>query len=257
MSSRSIDLAKGGAYGMQDLDMLQISELVKHYQVGDQEPIRAIDGLSLSIARGEFVALYGPSGSGKSTLIDLIAGFQVADSGTVVVDGFDVGSLNEKQHANYLLDVVGIVGQPSDLLPGALACENAALKLVRTDPRNATRRVEPLLCQLGLGERIRHRTGKLSMGERQRVMLAQALSTHPKLVLADEPTGNLDRHRSRDVLALLRDLCGERNTTVLLATHDPEAVMFADQVWELRDGRLCEYEPDNLYQRPGGALAES
>jgi putative ABC transport system ATP-binding protein len=237
--------------------MLRISELVKHYQVGDDQPIRAIDGLSLLIAAGEFVALYGPSGSGKSTLIDLIAGFQAADSGSVVVDGCDIAELTEKAHADYLLNVLGIIGQPSDLRPGALARENAALKLLRTDPRHATRRVEPLLRQLGLGGRLRHRTGKLSMGERQRVMIAQALSTEPQLVLADEPTGNLDTARSREILGLLRELCQERDMATLLATHDPQAVAYADRAYELRDGRLHEYDPGDVYLHVGEALGES
>jgi putative ABC transport system ATP-binding protein len=236
--------------------MLEIRDLVKHYQVGDGEPIRAVDGVSLSISAGEFVALYGPSGSGKSTLIDLIAGFQTPDRGTVLVEGCNVAQLSEQEHAEYLLRVLGIVGQPSDLLPGALARENAALKLVRTDPRHATRLIEPLLVQLGLGDRMKHPTDKLSMGERQRVMIAQALATQPRLVLADEPTGNLDTPRSREVLGLLRDLCRDRDAAVLLATHDPQAVAFADRVHELRDGRVRPYLPDDVYRRAGEGLAD-
>src|ERR1700730_18549193 len=113
--------------------MLETSDLVKQYQVG-REAIRAVDGVSLRVAAGEFVALYGPSGSGKSTLIDLIAGFQPPDHGHVLVDGRDIAKLTEREHADYLLRVLGIVGQPSELLPSALARENAALKLLRTDP---------------------------------------------------------------------------------------------------------------------------
>jgi putative ABC transport system ATP-binding protein len=237
--------------------MLETCDLVKHYQVG-REAIRAVDGVSLSIAGGEFVALYGPSGSGKSTLIDLIAGFQTPDLGTVLVDGRDIAKLSENEHAEYLLRVLGIIGQPSELMPAALARENAALKLLRTDPRNATRLIEPLLEQLGLGNRMNQPTNKLSMGERQRVMIAQALATEPRLVLADEPTGNLDTRRSRQVLELIRDLCRDRNTAVLLATHDPQGVTFADRVHELRDGHLHEYNPDEVYLQSttgaGGAM---
>ena len=236
--------------------MLETRDLVKHYQVG-RETIRAVDGVSLSIAAGEFVALYGPSGSGKSTLIDLLAGFQVPDRGTVLVDGRDIAKLSENEHADYLLRVLGIVGQPSELLPAALARENAALKLLRTDPRNATRLIEPLLEELGLGDRMEQPTNKLSMGERQRVMIAQALATEPRLVLADEPTGNLDTRRSREVLGLIRRLCRDRNTAVLLATHDPQAVTFADRVHELRDGQLHEYRPDEAYPHAEQELAES
>ncbi len=235
--------------------MLETRDLVKRYHVG-QEAIRAVDGVSISIAAGEFVALYGPSGSGKSTLIDLIAGFQAPDEGTVLVDGRDIAKLSENEHADYLLRVLGIVGQPSELMPAALARENAALKLLRTDPRNATRLIEPLLQELGLGERMSHPTNTLSMGERQRVMIAQALALKPRLVLADEPTGNLDTRRSREVLGLIRDLCRDRGTAVLLATHDPQAVTFADRVHELRDGRLHEYNPDEVYLHAGQKLAE-
>jgi putative ABC transport system ATP-binding protein len=235
--------------------MLQTRDLVKHYQVG-REAIRAVDGVSLRVAAGEFVALYGPSGSGKSTLIDLIAGFQAPDHGSVLVDGRDIAKLTEREHADYLLRVLGIVGQPSELLPSALARENAALKLLRTDPRNATRLIEPLLEELGLGERMKQPTNKLSMGERQRVMIAQALATEPRLVLADEPTGNLDTRRSREVLGLIRNLCRDRNAAVLLATHDPQAVAFADRVHELRDGQLHEYSADEAYLRAARELAE-
>ncbi|MGO9761130.1 MAG: ABC transporter ATP-binding protein [Solirubrobacteraceae bacterium] len=235
--------------------MLETRDLVKHYHVG-REAVRAVDGVSLSVAAGEFVAIYGPSGSGKSTLIDLVAGFQAPDEGTVLVDGRDISKLSESEHADYLLRVLGIVGQPSELMPAALARENAALKLLRTDPRNATRLIEPLLEELGLGERMKHPTNKLSMGERQRVMIAQALAMKPRLVLADEPTGNLDTRRSRQVLGLIRSLCRDRNTAVLLVTHDPQAVAFADRVHELRDGRLQEYNPDEVYLHAAGELAE-
>jgi putative ABC transport system ATP-binding protein len=224
--------------------MLQVRNLVKYYQVGDGEPICAINDVSLSIDAGEFVVLHGPSGSGKSTLIDLIAGFLSPDSGTVVVDGLDIAEFSEKQHAEYLLKVLGIIGHPSDLLPGALACENAALKLLRIDPRNATRRIEPLMQELGLGKRMRHPTRKLSMGERQRVSIAQALSLNPKLVLADEPTSNLDTPRSREILDWLRALCHDRGVALLLVSHDPLAVGYADRVYELRDGLLEARDQD-------------
>ncbi len=235
--------------------MLETHDLVKHYLVG-QEAIRAVDGVSLSIAAGEFVSLYGPSGSGKSTLIDLIAGFQAPDRGTVLVDGRDISQLSENEHASYLLRVLGIVGDPHELMPAALAWENAALKLLRDHPRDAKPLIEPLLVELGLGERMRQPTYKLSMGERQRVMIAQALSMSPRLVLADEPTGNLDTRRGREVLGLIRSLCREREAAVLLATHDPQALSFAARVHELRDGRLREYDPDELYPHAGEQLAE-
>jgi putative ABC transport system ATP-binding protein len=224
--------------------VLELRDLVKHYRIGAGEPVRAVDGVSMAIAAGEFAALYGPSGSGKTTLLELVAGLQRPDSGRVIVDGRDVFALSARESDEYRLRVLGIVGQPGSLIAGARAIENASLKLLLANARTANSTVEPLLERLGLGERMRHRTEQLSMGERQRVMIALALSLDPKLVLADEPTGTLDTHRTHEVLGLLRELCRERGTAVLLATHDPQAAAFADQVHELRDGRLGEYRPD-------------
>ncbi|MGA2166364.1 MAG: ABC transporter ATP-binding protein [Solirubrobacteraceae bacterium] len=226
--------------------MLELRDLVKHYRVGGGDPIRAVDGVSMTASAGEFVALYGPSGSGKTTLLELIAGAQQPDSGTVLVGGRDVFELSERDLDEYRLTQLGIIGQPADLIPGAHAIENASLRLLLTDTRKADNAIEPLMVRLGLKDRMEHRTEELSMGERQRVMIAMALSTNPGLVLADEPTGTLDTDRTREVLGLLREICAERGATVLLATHDPQAASFADQIHELRDGHLQEYRPDHV-----------
>jgi putative ABC transport system ATP-binding protein len=225
--------------------MLQITDLVKHYDVGD-EPVRAVDRVSLRIEPGEMVALYGPSGSGKSTLIDLIAGFQAPDAGSVTVDGSDVHRMSDGEHADYLRLTIGIIGRPEDLMESASARDNACLKLLRDHPRKAPQMVEPLLVALGLDGRLDQPVRKLSMGERQRVMIAQALANDPKLVLADEPTGTLDTRRSREVLALIRDLCRERQAAVLLVTHDPRAVGYANVAYELCDGHLQNYQPEDV-----------
>ncbi|MFI5010343.1 MAG: ABC transporter ATP-binding protein [Solirubrobacterales bacterium] len=230
--------------------MLELRELVKHYRVGEGDPVRAVDGVSLSIARGELVALYGPSGSGKTTLLLMIAALLRPDSGSVLVDGREISALSEDDGARYRLRELGYVDQSLDLLPGARAIENAAMKLWLTDARGAEAKVEPLLVRLGLGERLRHRPHQLSMGERQRVMLARALSTEPKLLLADEPTGNLDTHSGGEVLGLLREVCHERQSAVLLVTHDPQAAAFADRAHSLRDGRLEDYEPERPCTAP-------
>jgi putative ABC transport system ATP-binding protein len=226
--------------------VLELRDLVKHYRVGGGEPIRAVDGVSMVVGAGEFVAMYGPSGSGKTTLLELVAGLQRPDSGTVIVGGRDVFALSARESDEYRLRTLGIVGQPGSLIAGARAIENASLKLLLADARTADSTVEPLLERLGLRERMRHRTEQLSMGERQRVMIALALSLDPELVLADEPTGTLDTQRTHEVLGLLRELCRERGAAVLLATHDPQAAGFADQVHELRDGRLGEYRPERV-----------
>lgn len=224
--------------------MLELLDLVKHYHVGANEPVRAVDGVSMPVTAGEFVALYGPSGSGKTTLLEIVAALQQPDRGRVLVNGRDVFSLSRKGQDEFRLRELGFIGSPQSLIPGALAVENAALKLLLVNARNARASVEPLLERLGLSERLHYRTEQLSMGERQRVLIARALATAPTLVLADEPTGSLDTGRSREVLALLRALCAERGVAVLLATHDPEAAAFADRVHELRDGRLEEYRPE-------------
>jgi putative ABC transport system ATP-binding protein len=227
--------------------VLELRELVKHYPVGDGEPVRAVDGVSLEVARGELVALYGPSGSGKTTLLMLIAALLAPDSGAVIVDGREISALSDHDRARYRLRELGYIDQAFDLLPGGNVLENAAMKLWLTgDARRAEREVEPLLVRLGLGERLRNRPDELSMGERQRVMIARALSTEPKLVLADEPTGSLDSQRGREVLELLSEICRERGAAVLLVTHDPQATVFADRVYSLRDGRLSDYEPDDV-----------
>ncbi|HEY5044289.1 MAG TPA: ABC transporter ATP-binding protein [Solirubrobacteraceae bacterium] len=234
--------------------MLELRELAKRYPVGDGEPVRAVDGVSLRIARGELVALYGPSGSGKTTLLMLIAALLAPDDGAVIVDGREISALSEDERARYRLRDLGYVEQAFDLLPGANVAQNAAMKLWLTDDaRRAEQLVEPLLVRLGLGERLRHRPDELSMGERQRVMIARALSTDPKLVLADEPTGSLDSQGSREVLQLLGEICRERGAAVLLVTHDPQATMFADRVHALRDGRLTAYEPDRVFAPLGGS----
>jgi putative ABC transport system ATP-binding protein len=223
--------------------VLELRDLVKHYRLGDGEPVRAVDGVSLRVAPGEFVALYGPSGSGKTTLIELIAGLRQPHSGMVVVDGREVTSMSVREAAEYRLRTLGMVLAPQTLIPGAKAIRNASLKLLLARVRDAQLAVEPLLGRLGLGDRLHHRTEQLSMGERQRVLIALALSTGPKLVLADEPTGSLDTENTRKVLGILRELCAERKMALLLATHDPEAAGFADSAHELRDGHLDVYRP--------------
>lgn len=218
--------------------MLELRTLVKHYRVGSGEPITAVDGVSMKVNAGEFVALYGPSGSGKTTLIELIAGLEPPDSGSVLVAGRQVAQMSRREAAEYRRHVLGMIMHPQTLIPGARAIQNASVKLMLSSVRDAEHTVAPLLAQVGLADRLQHSTEQLSMGERQRVLIALALSNNPKLVLADEPTASLDTENTRKILALLRDLCHERDMALLLTTHDPEAAAFADHVHELRDGRL-------------------
>jgi putative ABC transport system ATP-binding protein len=220
---------------------LELRELVKHY-ISGSEVVRAVDGASLTVAPGELVALYGPSGSGKTTLLLLAAGLLTPDSGGVWFGGRDVTRLAAAEGASYRRKEVGFVFQSFHLMAGATALDNAALKLLGDGwtLRDARRVTRPWLERVGLSERAEHIPEKLSMGERQRVSIARALVGNPSLLLTDEPTGNLDSKRSREVLALLRDLCHERGIPGLLVTHDPQARAFADRVHTLRDGHLNE-----------------
>jgi len=228
--------------------LLELRDLVKHYPAVGGEPVRAVDGVSLEVAGGEMVALYGPSGSGKTTLLLMVATLLAPTAGTVVIGGRDVASLSEREASSFRLSELGFIRQNFDLLPGVSAIDNAVLKLLKSMRwRDAHREITPLLERLGLGERLDHRAETLSMGERQRVMIARALSTRPRLLLADEPTGSLDTQRGREVLELLRGLCRERRVAVVLVSHDPMAAHYADRVYTLRDGRLSDHEPDSAH----------
>ena len=219
---------------------LELREVSKRYTSAG-EVVAAIDRVSLTVAPGEFVALYGPSGSGKTTLLLLAAAIMQPDEGSVLFDGREVSGLTASESARYRREQTGVVFQ-SFHLTGASALDNAAVKLLALgmtlgDAHTAAR---PWLERVGLGERIAHTPAEMSMGERQRVAIARALANTPKLLLADEPTGNLDSRRSREILELLAGICSERQIPVLLVTHDPQATSFVDRVCTLRDGKLSE-----------------
>lgn len=226
--------------------MLELHDIVKHYRIGESEPVHAVDGVSLTVKKGELIALYGPSGSGKSTLLLLIAALLRPDSGSIVLDGREISTLSDQEAAHYRLRELGFVRQTLNLTPGVSAIDNAALKLMGMGvrAREAREQLTPLMDTLGLEDRLRHRPDQLSMGERQRVMIARALSTDPKVVLADEPTGSLDSRRGQEVLELLTSVCRERGLTVVLVTHDPQAAGYADRVLALLDGKLTDYKPE-------------
>jgi len=220
---------------------LELREVVKRYE-GGGETVNAVDGVSLSIAPGEFAALYGPSGSGKTTLLMMAATIMRPDSGSVVFDGRDIGCLTRRESARFRRETVGIVFQSFHLMQGASALDNAALKLfaLNMSLNEARETARPWLERLGLGHRLEHRPSELSMGERQRVAIARALANKPRMLLADEPTGNLDSKRSREVLGLLAEICAEQDIPTMLVTHDPQATAFVSQVYTLRDGTLTE-----------------
>lgn len=218
---------------------LALQHVVRHYP-SNSEVVRAVDGVTLTVARGELVVLLGPSGSGKTTLLQLAAGLEAPSEGTVTFDGVELSGLRGRDRARWLREDLGLITQTHRLQPGVTATRNAALKLLggRMRPSEADRLASRLLVDLGLGHRLEHYAERLSHGERQRVAIARALSTDPALVLADEPTGRLDSARSLQVMELLRTLAHEQQRAVLLVTHDEHAVAFADRVERLADGRL-------------------
>jgi ABC-type lipoprotein export system ATPase subunit len=222
---------------------LEFRNVVKHFRT-ESEIIRAVDEVSLTVEPGEFVAVYGPSGSGKTTLLMLAAAMLAPDAGEVRAGDLDLARLTTDEAARYRLMDLGFVFQAFHLMGSASVLDNAAVKLVLAglSPRDAREKVEPWLERLGLGARLGQLPGKLSAGERQRVAIARALSNDPRLVLADEPTGNLDTERGAGVLDLLRELAHDRETATVLVTHDPQAVHFVDRLFVLRDGQLAESE---------------
>jgi putative ABC transport system ATP-binding protein len=220
---------------------LELRQVSKRY-VSAGETVHAVEGVSLEIPPGEFVALYGPSGSGKTTLLAMAAAMIHPDEGAVLFEGRDVSRLSTRESARYRREQTGVVFQSFHLTGGASALENAAIKLLALGMTldEATALAKPWLERVGLAARLHHRPAEMSMGERQRVAIARALANDPRLLLADEPTGNLDSRRSREILELLAELAAERRIPVLLATHDPQAAVVADRVYTLRDGRLSE-----------------
>jgi putative ABC transport system ATP-binding protein len=228
------------------MSTLELQRVSKAYE-GTGETVRAIDGVSLRISAGEFVALYGPSGSGKTTLLLLAAGLLAPDSGKVIFDKRDVGGFSQRDSSVYRLRDVGFVFQSFHLMPHTSALDNATVKLTGAGLtlREARSLAGPWIERVGLSARAAHTPEQLSMGERQRVAIARALVSEPRLLLADEPTGNLDSTRSGEILALMREVCHERAIPGLLVTHDPEAALHVDRVHTLRDGRLVDgVEPE-------------
>jgi putative ABC transport system ATP-binding protein len=219
--------------------MLELEGVVKRYRSAAEE-VHALDGVSMSLAEGEMLALQGPSGSGKTTLLLLAACALRADAGTVSYRGRDLAAMSEREAAQYRLADAGLISQNPHLMARVPAVENAATKLLLGGvglPQARTRAMR-WLDRVGMAALARRTPEELSGGERQRVALARELAGEPRLVLADEPTGNLDSQRSSEIIELLHELSREDGRGVLLVTHDADAAAAADRVLQLRDGRL-------------------
>ena len=224
--------------------MVAVEGLIRTYRTGDVE-VRALRGASFTVAPGELVAIQGRSGSGKTTLLNLIGGLDVPDSGAVRVDGRDVAGLGEDELLALRRDVIGFVFQSHGLVPVLSAAENVEvpLRLARTAPAERDERVRVLLALVGLEDHAEQRPAELSGGQRQRVAIARALANRPRLLLADEPTGQLDSETTAAIMPLLRAVVRSEGVTVLVATHDQALLAEADRVLHLRDGVITERAP--------------
>ncbi len=198
-----------------------------------------LKGINLEVATGEWVALTGPSGSGKSTLLGLLSGIDTPTTGRIILDGTDITEMGERELARIRNEKIGIVFQSFNLIPTLTALENVEVPLyVSADRRDAADRAAQVLEWVGLGDRLRHRPHQLSGGQQQRVAIARALVTHPAILFADEPTGNLDTRTGASVLDLFEDLRRRLGLTIIFATHDPLVAARADRVHDLIDGKL-------------------
>lgn len=223
---------------------IEAQELRKTYRVGKID-VPALRGISLGIEKGEFVSVVGPSGSGKSTLFYLLGGLTQADSGRVIVDGDDFSKLSDSQRTNMRKRKIGFVFQKFNLLPTLSARSNIdiALDIAGTNGKDPAL-FDKIVNLLGLEKRLDHRPSELSGGEQQRVALARALIHHPAIILADEPTGNLDSKNSDIVLNMLRQTNQEFGQTVLMITHNPAAAAYGDRIIHMRDGEIVPPEKD-------------
>ena len=219
--------------------IVEIRELSKIYRQGDIN-VTALNSVSLDIARGEFVVLMGPSGSGKSTLLHIIAGIDRATTGKVLVQGINVANLNESELADWRNQNVGFVFQSFNLIPVLTAFENIELPLLLTALNRRQRReqVQTAMDLVGLGDRGHHRPDQLSGGQQQRAAIARALVTDPALIVADEPTGNLDSKSAADALGILQALSRDAGKTVIMVTHDPKAASFGTRSLHLEKGEI-------------------
>ncbi|WP_433683532.1 ABC transporter ATP-binding protein [Nocardia sp. CA-119907] len=234
---------------MPDQAMLELTDVTKEYRVGEQT-VRALDGISLRIESGEFTSIIGPSGSGKSTLLHLLGALDTPDAGSIRFQGEEIGGLDDERQSEFRRHRVGFIFQFFNLLPTLTAWENVAIPklLDGTGLRKAKPRALELLDLVGLGERAAHRPAELSGGQMQRVAVARALIMDPPLILADEPTGNLDSKTGASILKLLGDIAGNGNSVVMV-THDMGAIEYCDRVITLRDGQIGSNDEVDIAKR--------
>jgi putative ABC transport system ATP-binding protein len=218
---------------------IQMENVVKTYQMGTQE-VKALDGISLSIPRGEFHVIMGPSGSGKTTFLNMVGALDVPSEGEVYFEGVPLSKMTQKELASLRSYRIGFIFQTFNLVPVITALENVALPLIfqKYPRKERKKRAEEMLERVGLGDRMNHTPDELSGGQQQRVAIARALAGKPSLVLADEPTGNLDLKTGFAIVELLREISHETGVTVINSTHDLKLIDIADRISWLRDGTI-------------------
>jgi putative ABC transport system ATP-binding protein len=220
--------------------IIELKNVTKTYKLGD-EVLNALDNVSFSVQPGDFVAITGPSGSGKSTLANIIGGLDKPSGGSVLVDGDDLAHVRDGKLSEYRNSHIGFVFQSFNLQGTQTAVENVMLPLIfaRMKPKERKARAIECLQAVGLGDRLKHKPSQLSGGQRQRVAIARALAIKPSIIIADEPTGNLDSARGEEIMKLLKDL-NKQGITLIIITHDPNIARQAGRVVQIHDGRLAE-----------------
>lgn len=219
------------------MKILEVKNLCKIYGKGETE-VKALNNVSFSVDKGEFVAIIGPSGSGKSTLLHILGGVDVPTSGNVIINGEDISKLNETALAIFRRRQIGLIYQFYNLIPILTVEENLTLPLRLDGRKPDERQTEYLVKTLGLENRLKHLPNQLSGGQQQRVSIGRALINNPALMLADEPTGNLDSENSKEIVSLLRKFNKEQNQTVIIITHDERIALAADRIIEIEDGMI-------------------
>jgi putative ABC transport system ATP-binding protein len=223
------------------MKILETKNLCKTYGKGDTM-VKALDNVSFSVEKGEFVAIVGPSGSGKSTLLHILGGVDTASSGQVVIDNTDISTLDETALAIFRRRQIGLVYQFYNLIPILSVEENLTLPLLLDGRKPNQKQIDNLVSKLGLEKRLKHLPNQLSGGQQQRVSIGRALINNPALMLADEPTGNLDSENSKEIISLLRYFNREFNQTVIIITHDEKIALSADRVISIQDGKIVRDE---------------
>ena len=226
--------------------LIEIKDVTKIYQMGEME-VRALRGISLEIHPGELVAIMGPSGSGKSTLMNILGALDVPTSGLYMLDGQDVSAMDDDHLAEIRNRKIGFVFQSFNLLPRTSALANVELPLVYAGAKNRRERAIAALELVGLGDRVRHNPNELSGGQQQRVAIARALVNNPSIILADEPTGNLDSKSGAEIMRIFQDLNDLQNITIIFVTHEPEIAEHTRRIIRLQDGRVLR---DSLVKNP-------